>query len=119
MPVRVPAILLLPVDAALLMPEGKNFMTRQRRDAVWRRPDGMLVERPACDLTISRLKNGFYRCFDCPGVAGNWVCVEVEDMILHAVDHMLAGSKVPADKVKRLVDELGPRRAAVRRRSAG
>lgn len=86
---------------------GKNFLQRCKKESVWRRPDGKMVTSLPCDLTVTRLTNGTYRCYDCPAGGESWHCAELEDMILHVADHMLAGCRVPVDRVFRLVDALG------------
>lgn len=93
----------------------KSFMTRADQAKVFRAPNGAMIQQEESDLTVSRLADGRYRCYNCPAYplvdgeyVDHFVCLEVEDMILHIVDaHLMRGGRVPIQRLKRLCDQLG------------
>ena len=87
------------------MTRGASFLARAPRTGRLLTGQGV-VELEKCDVTVSRLASGEYRCFKCPSMpGGHWLSPDAGEALLHAVDHLAAGLAVPAEGLKKLAGE--------------
>ena len=85
----------------------RAFLSRSAKALTFSAPGGARRRVERCDVTVSLLATGEYRCYQCPAAAGlsSYLTRDPGDMLLHAVDHMRSGLVVPADGLKALAEE--------------
>ena len=86
----------------------KSFLVRCDRTQTIRTSKGDIRRMVKCDLTVSQLAGGEFRCFKCPASptrVDHWLTADPRDMLLHVVDHLTAGAVVPVSELDGLIRE--------------